>query len=69
MPPTFVLADLYARGAVPGAAFNARPEAPIQPAARRWQRFRRLSESARRPFAPSAGRAPNLERTPAAQYP
>ena len=50
MPPTFLLADLYATSALAGGAHSALPGAPVLPHAHRRRRVRQLSTAIRARF-------------------
>ena len=47
MPPTFLLADLYATSALAGGAHSALPGAPVQPHSLRRRRVRHLTTAIR----------------------
>ena len=50
MPPTFLLADLYAKSALAGGAHSALPGAPVQPHSHHRRRIRHLTTAIRARF-------------------
>ena len=50
MPPTFLLADLYATSALAGGAHSALPGAPVQPHSPRRRPVRHLTTAIRARF-------------------
>ena len=54
MPPSFMLAQLYAEASLSRVAYSALPGAPVQPYVQRRRRLGRVTVSLRRRFTASA---------------